>query len=80
MINTTSAAETADLSGLPDPPLTLRRISSAENGAPAGNYTPASGALTLDLPPMSINTLSSDGSEVVPIARIPAAPTGLVIR
>jgi hypothetical protein len=79
MINTTSATEVANLSGLPNSPLTLRRISSAESGVTVGDYNPSNGALTFNLPPKSINTLFSNGSDVPP-GDIPSAPTGLVIR
>lgn len=79
MINTTSATEVANLSGLPDSPLALKRISNTENGISVGNYTPSNGTLTFNLPPQSINTLSGNGSDVPP-ANIPSPPTGLVIQ
>jgi hypothetical protein len=72
MINTTSATEVANLSGLPNSSLTLRRISNTENGITVGNFTPSNGALTLKLPPQSINTLFSNGSDVLPVNICPS--------
>jgi O-glycosyl hydrolase len=79
MINTTSATEVANLSGLPNSSLTLQRISNAENGITVGNYTPSNGTLTFNLPPQSINTLSSSGSDIPPV-KPPSYPTGLRIQ
>jgi hypothetical protein len=77
-LNTTSATEVANLSGLPNTSLTLRRISNAENGITVGNFTPTNGTLTLNLPPQSINTLFSNGSDVSAGQYPP--PSGLVIQ
>ena len=80
MINTTSATEVANLSGLPNSSLTWRRISSGEKGITVGNYTPSSGKLTINLPPQSINTLFSNNAAAVPPSSIPSAPTVLMIQ
>jgi O-glycosyl hydrolase len=80
MINTSSATETANITGLPNAALTMKRTNSGEYMVTVGTYTPSSdGALSVSLRPQSISTLYGTVSSQTQ-EKIPIPPSGISIQ